>query len=123
MRLEAPVRIVRPLREIAGGDDREAVDVADDEGACRVGPAEPLLARDRQVVDAADVVEAAPSSTLVSFRVENDEGTALVERLREGGVDVREIPGRGLVRVSCGWWTSDDDLERLAAGVDNVPGT
>jgi selenocysteine lyase/cysteine desulfurase len=64
-----------------------------------------------------DVVEAAPSSTLVSFRVENDEGTALVERLREGGVDVREIPGRGLVRVSCGWWTSDEDLERLAAGL------
>jgi hypothetical protein len=27
------------------------------------------------------------------------------------------------VRVSCGWWTTDDDLERLAAGVDNVPGT
>ena len=25
------------------------------------------------------------------------------------------FPGRGLVRVSCGWWTSDEDLERLAA--------
>jgi L-cysteine/cystine lyase len=70
-----------------------------------------------------DVVEAEPSSTLVSFRVENDEASAIVERLGDRGVDVREIPGRGLVRVSCGWWTSDDDLERLAAGVDNVPGT
>ena len=42
---------------------------------------------------------------------------ALVERLRESRVDVREIPGRGLVRVSCGWWTSDQDLEQLAAGL------
>jgi len=30
---------------------------------------------------------------------------------------VREIPGRGIVRASCGWWTSDEDVERLAAGL------
>jgi len=27
-------------------------------------------------------------------------------------VIVREIPASGLVRVSCGYWTSDDDLDR-----------
>jgi L-cysteine/cystine lyase len=63
-----------------------------------------------------DVVEPENRSTLVSFRVEG-EAAAVVERLREDGVDVREIPGRALVRVSCGWWTCDEDLERLAAGL------
>jgi L-cysteine/cystine lyase len=57
-------------------------------------------------------------ATLVSFRVEDDAAASLVERLRDRGVSVREIPGRGLVRVSCGWWTSDDDLDRLVAGLD-----
>jgi L-cysteine/cystine lyase len=51
-------------------------------------------------------------STLVAFRVEDDP-VAVVARLHEADVHVREIPGRGLVRVSCGWWTSDEDLERL----------
>jgi len=63
-----------------------------------------------------DLVEPESRSTLVSFRVEG-EAAAVVERLRGGGVDVREIPGRGLVRASCGWWTSDGDLERLAAAL------
>ena len=26
---------------------------------------------------------------------------------------VRDLPGTGLVRVSVGWWTSDEDLDRL----------
>ena len=63
-----------------------------------------------------DLVEPESRSTLVSFRVEG-KAAAVVERLRESGVDVREIPGRGLVRASCGWWTSDGDLERLAAAL------
>ena len=58
------------------------------------------------------------SSTLVSFRFEADAAAALVERLRERRVAVRDIPGRGIVRVSCGWWTSDDDLDRLVGALD-----
>ena len=54
-------------------------------------------------------------ATLVSFRA--DDPTALVARLAELDVQVREIPATGLVRVSCAWWTSDEDLERLLAGV------
>ena len=42
---------------------------------------------------------------------------ALVARLHAEGVHVRDIPGRGLVRVSCGWWTSDEDLDRLVAAL------
>jgi hypothetical protein len=32
-------------------------------------------------------------------------------------VIVRELPGRNLVRASCGWWTNEDDLQRLLAGI------
>jgi L-cysteine/cystine lyase len=56
-------------------------------------------------------------ATLVAFRPAGDP-TALVERLRTDGVYVRELPRTGLVRVSCGWWTSDGDLDRLNAALD-----
>jgi L-cysteine/cystine lyase len=64
-----------------------------------------------------DVVTPAVPSTLVAFRVEEDP-PGLVARLHRADVHVREIPGRGLLRVSCGWWTSDDDLDRLVAALD-----
>jgi L-cysteine/cystine lyase len=50
-------------------------------------------------------------ATLVSFRV--GDPPALVARLAERGVVVRDIPGTSLVRASCGWWTSEEDLDRL----------
>ncbi len=59
-----------------------------------------------------EVVTAPGQSTLVSFRP-HDEPAAAVARLAERAVIVREIPGSGLIRVSCGYWTSDDDLDRL----------
>jgi L-cysteine/cystine lyase len=65
-----------------------------------------------------DVVTPPGHSTLVSFRHEDTEGT--VKRLYERGVIVRDLPGTGLVRVSCGWWTSDEDLERLMAALGTV---
>ena len=60
-----------------------------------------------------DVVTPAGQATLVSFRPPGDPAE-LVATLAEGGVIVRELPGLDLVRVSCGWWTSEDDLGRLA---------
>jgi L-cysteine/cystine lyase len=63
-----------------------------------------------------EVVTPAGNSTLVSFRPRVDP-SELVATLAGQGVVVREIPGRGLVRASCGWWTSEDDLRRLAEGV------
>ena len=56
------------------------------------------------------------AATLVAFRPE-ETPAEVVERLHEADVHVRELPGRGLVRASCGWWTSDDDLERLVAAL------
>ena len=63
-----------------------------------------------------DVVTPAGQSTLVSFRPPGDP-TELVATLHEQDVIVRELPGRKLVRASCGWWTSEEDLRRLADGV------
>jgi len=80
--------------------DREALgEVPADavlEAAWRVGPG------DQVIVDGA---------------VLDGDPTELVAKLREHGVIVRELPGRNLIRVSCGYWTSDDDLERLLGGL------
>ena len=65
-----------------------------------------------------EVVTPADRATLVSFRPDGDEPADVVSRLHAAGVHVRELPGRGLVRVSCGWWTSDDDVDRLVAALD-----
>jgi L-cysteine/cystine lyase len=60
------------------------------------------------------------AATLVSFRPpDGEEAAAVVERLASHDVVVRELPGRGLVRASVGWWTSDGDLDRLVAGVSS----
>jgi L-cysteine/cystine lyase len=63
-----------------------------------------------------EVVTPAGHSTLVSFRPPS-EPTELVAALQADGVIVRELPGRNLLRASCGWWTNEDDLQRLVAGV------
>ena len=63
----------------------------------------------------AEVVTEPGQATLVTWR--GEETGEVVERLAGQGVIVRDLPGRGLLRASCGFWTSDDDLERLAAGL------
>jgi len=64
-----------------------------------------------------DVVVPEVCATLVSWRVPSEESADVVARLAEAGVIVRDLPGRGLVRASVGWWTNDDDLERLVAAL------
>jgi L-cysteine/cystine lyase len=79
--------------------------------------ADEAAARCRELLDPlVDVATPPGHSTLVSFRPPCD-ATELVAALYERGVVVRELPGRNLVRASCGWWTSDGDLERLVEGV------
>jgi L-cysteine/cystine lyase len=63
-----------------------------------------------------EVVTAPAQGTLVTFRVDGDSAE-LVRRLYEQGVIVRDVPGMGWIRVSCGWWTSDQDLERLVSSI------
>src|SRR5690242_13496194 len=61
-------------------------------------------------------VAGAGQGTLVAFRVEGDPAE-LVAQLYEAGVVVRSVPGEPWIRVSCGWWTSDEDLERLVGAL------
>ncbi|HMI99289.1 MAG TPA: aminotransferase class V-fold PLP-dependent enzyme [Gaiellaceae bacterium] len=63
-----------------------------------------------------EVVTKPDQAGLITFRPTSD-ATELVTRLRDQGVIVREIPGRDLIRVSCGYWTSDEDLDRLLQGL------
>jgi selenocysteine lyase/cysteine desulfurase len=73
-----------------------------------------MAARCRELL--VPVVEIVPGdATLVAFRA--DEPPELVARLAEEGVVVREIPKTGLVRVSCGWWTDENDLQRLVGAL------
>jgi L-cysteine/cystine lyase len=85
--------------------------------AWRYERAAEMAARCRALlVPLVEVVTPPGHSTLVSFRPRSDPAE-LVASLRERGVVVRELPGRNLVRASCGWWTNEDDLQRLADGV------
>ena len=89
--------------------------------AWRYERAAETAARCRELLEPhVEVVTPPGQSTLVSFRPASDP-TELVARLYERSVIVRELPGRNLVRASCGWWTSEDDLQRLVDGL--VPGS
>ena len=63
-----------------------------------------------------DVVTRPGQAGIVTFRAQDDP-VETVERLREQDVIVRELPGRNLIRVSCGYWTSEQDLARLLAAL------
>jgi L-cysteine/cystine lyase len=91
-----------------------AIDVAPE---WRFDRAAEMAARCRELL--APVVEVLPGdATLVGFRPPDGEKPEdVVARLAEAGVVVRDLPGRNLLRASCGWWTNEDDLQRLAAGV------
>jgi L-cysteine/cystine lyase len=63
-----------------------------------------------------DVVTEPGQGTLVSWRWA-DDAAAASKRLAEQGVIIRDLPGTSLLRASCGYWTSDEDLERLVNGL------
>jgi L-cysteine/cystine lyase len=64
-----------------------------------------------------DVLVPDEPATLVSWRVPVEQSEDIVARLAEAGVIVRDLPGRGLVRASVGWWNDESDLERLASAL------
>jgi L-cysteine/cystine lyase len=102
-----------PPPVLAGLD--AALDVAP-EG--RFERAAAMAARCRElIVERAEVVTAPGQATLVSFRAPGDTAE-LVLRLYDEGVVIRDIPATGWIRVSCGWWTTDEDLQRL---IDALP--
>jgi L-cysteine/cystine lyase len=77
------------------------------------------LCRDRLIDAGHDVVTESGQGTLVAWRWEG-ETTEAVKRLFDQDVVVRDLPGTGLLRASCGYWTSEDDIERLVAGLSGL---
>jgi L-cysteine/cystine lyase len=75
-------------------------------------------ARCRQLLIEAglDVVTEPGHATLVSF-VPRGDPAETVARLYDAGILIRELPGRGWCRVSCGYWTSDEDIDRLVTAL------
>ncbi len=63
-----------------------------------------------------EIVGDGEQSTLVSF-VPAGEAAAEAARLYDAGVIVRDLPGTGWLRASCGWWTSGEDIDRLVSAL------
>src|SRR5439155_50782 len=64
-----------------------------------------------------DVIVPEQRATLVSWRVLDEARADVVARLAAAEVVVRDLPGTDLARASVGWWTSDQDLDRLVDGL------
>lgn len=94
-----------------------SLDFADEAGDERFTHAVDIAARCRELLAerGAEVVTEPGQATLVSFRAADPP--EVVARLAAERVVVRDLPGTGLVRASCGFWTSEDDLERLVRGL------
>jgi L-cysteine/cystine lyase len=70
----------------------------------------------RALGESHEVIGEPEQGTLVSF-VPPGDPKETAATLYERGVVVRDLPGTGWVRASCGWWTNEDDVDRLVAGV------
>jgi L-cysteine/cystine lyase len=76
-----------------------------------------LAALTRESLDG--VVTAPGQAGLVTF-APDDDPEAVVARLLEQDVVVRNLPGTPWVRASTGWWNDESDVERLARGVGDA---
>jgi L-cysteine/cystine lyase len=73
------------------------------------------LCRDR-LADRVELVTKPGQAGLVTWRAdENAEEVAA--RAFERGVVIRDLPRTDLVRASCGYWTSEEDIDRLVAAI------
>jgi L-cysteine/cystine lyase len=89
---------------------------ADEAGEERFAAAYEMAARCRELLAArVEVVTEPDQATLVTWRAGGDP-EEIVQGLAADGVVVRDLPGTGWVRASCGFWTSKGDLERLVHG-------
>jgi L-cysteine/cystine lyase len=72
--------------------------------------------RDRLLESGHDVVTEPDQASLVAWRHDGDTAE-VVKRLYAEEIVIRDLPKTGLLRASCGWWTSDEDVERLVAAL------
>lgn len=71
----------------------------------------------RLLAERTEVIRPEADGTLVSFVAPSDDPAADAARLYDAGVIVRDLPGTGWLRASCGWWNDESDLERLVAAL------
>jgi L-cysteine/cystine lyase len=94
-----------------------SLDFAEEVGAERFDRARTMAERCRTLLsERFEVLTEPDQATLVSWKARGDSEEA-VSRLAEAGVIVRDVPRLGWLRASCGFWTSDEDLERLLAAL------
>jgi L-cysteine/cystine lyase len=94
----------------------ESLSFASEIGPDRFAHARAASARCRELLsERAEVVTEPDQATLVAWRA--DEPADVAEKLAGRGVIVRDLPGTGWVRASCGFWTSEEDLERLVRAI------
>jgi L-cysteine/cystine lyase len=61
-----------------------------------------------------DVVTEPGHAGLVAWRVDGD-ASEIAAGAWDHGVVIRDLPGLNWLRASCGYWTSEEDVERLVA--------
>jgi L-cysteine/cystine lyase len=94
----------------------ESLSFASEIGPDRFAHAREASARCRKLLSkCAEVVTEPDQATLVAWRA--DDPADVAEKLAGRGVVVRDLPGTGWVRASCGFWTSEEDLERLVRAI------
>jgi L-cysteine/cystine lyase len=88
----------------------------DDAGPGRFDRARRQASRARELIARlVDLVTAQEQATLLTWEAGDAAGES--RRLAERGVIVRNVPNLPWVRASIGFWTSDEELEALAAGL------
>ena len=104
-----------PLGSLAGL--LASLSVADEAGEERFAHARRIAELCRELVGRrAEVVTEDGQATLVSWKPDGD-AAEVAKRLATQRVIVRDLPGEGWVRASCGFWTSEGEIERLASAL------
>jgi L-cysteine/cystine lyase len=67
-----------------------------------------------RLAERVEVVTAPEQANLVTWRAEGD-AEEIAARAYERGVVIRNLPATDLLRASCGYWTNEEDIDRLVA--------
>jgi L-cysteine/cystine lyase len=95
-----------------------ALSFAAETGEERFARARAMAERCRELLaERVEVLTPPGQATLVSFRPRAGTPAELVASLAERGIVVRDFPGLDWVRASVGFWTGDEEIERLAAAL------
>jgi selenocysteine lyase/cysteine desulfurase len=104
-----------PLASVAGL--LQSLAFAEEAGEERFTHARAQAARLRDLLTKRyEVITEPAQATIVTWKAEGDPAE-VVAQLCEAGVIVRDLPGLGWLRASCGFWTNEEDLDRLFAAL------